>query len=98
MVISGCHEGKHTPRLSEVKCPKCGGQLVYETFGQYGRVHKVGADGRIHKRYITNDYGGDDVILDMIYCSSCGHEITSICKTDGITVKIVEGAGHDGEG
>ena len=24
MVISGCHEGKHTPRLSEVKCPKCG--------------------------------------------------------------------------
>lgn len=25
MVISGCHEGKHTPRLSEVKCPRCGG-------------------------------------------------------------------------
>lgn len=24
MVISGCHEGKHTPRLSEVKCPNCG--------------------------------------------------------------------------
>ena len=24
MVISGCHEGKHTPRLSEVKCPHCG--------------------------------------------------------------------------
>ena len=24
IVLNGCHEGKHTPRLSEVKCPKCG--------------------------------------------------------------------------
>ena len=24
MLINGCHEGKHTPRLSEVKCPKFG--------------------------------------------------------------------------
>ena len=24
MVLDGCHEGKHTPRLSEVKCPNCG--------------------------------------------------------------------------
>lgn len=24
MLLDGCHEGKHTPRLSEVKCPKCG--------------------------------------------------------------------------
>ena len=24
MVIAGCHEGKHTPRLAEVKCPACG--------------------------------------------------------------------------
>ena len=24
MVLNGCHEGKHTPRLSEVKCPQCG--------------------------------------------------------------------------
>ena len=24
MILDGCHEGKHTPRLSEVKCPKCG--------------------------------------------------------------------------
>lgn len=24
MVIKGCQEGKATPRLSEVKCPKCG--------------------------------------------------------------------------
>lgn len=24
MIISGCHEGKHTPRLAEVRCPSCG--------------------------------------------------------------------------
>ena len=22
-IIAGCHEGKHTPKLVEVKCPKC---------------------------------------------------------------------------
>ena len=24
MLINGCQEGKGTPRLAEVKCPKCG--------------------------------------------------------------------------
>ncbi len=24
MLLDGCKEGKHTPRLSEVKCPQCG--------------------------------------------------------------------------
>lgn len=24
MLLRGCQEGKYTPRLSEVKCPKCG--------------------------------------------------------------------------
>lgn len=24
MLLDGCHEGKHTPRLTEVKCPVCG--------------------------------------------------------------------------
>lgn len=23
-LIDGCQEGKHTPKLTEVKCPKCG--------------------------------------------------------------------------
>ena len=23
-LLDGCHEGKHTPRLTEVKCPRCG--------------------------------------------------------------------------
>ena len=26
-IIAGCHEGKHTPKLTEVKCPKCGAEL-----------------------------------------------------------------------
>ena len=34
MVLDGCHEGKHTPRLSEVKCPQCGECL--EIFVQMG--------------------------------------------------------------
>jgi len=24
MLLDGCHEGKHTPRLTEVRCPVCG--------------------------------------------------------------------------
>lgn len=24
MLLDGCHEGKHTPRLTEVRCPACG--------------------------------------------------------------------------
>ena len=24
MLLDGCHEGKHTPKLTEVKCPACG--------------------------------------------------------------------------
>ena len=24
MLLDGCQEGKHTPRLEEVKCPRCG--------------------------------------------------------------------------
>lgn len=24
MLLDGCHEGKHTPRLLEVRCPGCG--------------------------------------------------------------------------
>ena len=24
MLLDGCHEGKHTPKLTEVRCPKCG--------------------------------------------------------------------------
>ena len=40
MVLDGCHEGKHTPRLTEVKCPRCG-ELV-DIF-----VHMNGGPGTI---------------------------------------------------
>lgn len=33
-LISGCQEGKGTPRLAEVKCPKCG--RVVEVFVKMG--------------------------------------------------------------
>lgn len=34
MLLDGCHEGKHTPKLTEVLCPKCGG--VVEIFVNLG--------------------------------------------------------------
>ena len=34
MLINGCQEGKETPRLAEVKCPKCGGWV--EVFVKMG--------------------------------------------------------------
>lgn len=33
-IIEGCHEGKHTPRLVEVKCPQCG--EIVEVFVKMG--------------------------------------------------------------
>ena len=43
MLIDGCQEGKHTPRLSEVKCPKCGEYvdvfiIMGGAFGQTGTL------------------------------------------------------------
>ena len=41
MVISGCHEGKHTPKLTEVKCPNCGEYVeVFVLMG--GPIGKTG--------------------------------------------------------
>ena len=34
MLISGCQEGKGTPRLGEVKCPRCG--AIVEVFVEMG--------------------------------------------------------------
>jgi hypothetical protein len=34
MLLRGCQEGKGTPRLTEVKCPKCG--EVVEVFVKMG--------------------------------------------------------------
>lgn len=41
MLISGCQEGKGTPRLTEVKCPKCGEYVeVFMLMG--GPISKTG--------------------------------------------------------
>jgi len=34
MLIDGCQDGKHTPRLVEVLCPKCG--EIVDVFVQMG--------------------------------------------------------------
>ena len=43
MLLDGCHEGKHTPKLTEVKCPACG-QWV-EVFVRLGG--RPGETGRL---------------------------------------------------
>ena len=41
MLINGCQEGKATPRLVEVKCPKCGEDVeVFVIMG--GAIGKTG--------------------------------------------------------
>lgn len=41
MLIRGCQEGKATPRLTEVKCPKCGEYVeVFVLMG--GPIGKTG--------------------------------------------------------
>ena len=42
-LIDGCQEGKHTPRLVEVKCPNCGEEL--EVFVKMGGA--ISETGRI---------------------------------------------------
>ncbi len=41
MLLKGCQEGKGTPRLTEVKCPKCGAYVeVFVLMG--GPIGKTG--------------------------------------------------------
>ena len=54
-----------------MKCPKCGGKLVYETFSQLGKVYSILPDGTIGKRFKRIEYE-DDASLDMVYCKGCG--------------------------
>ena len=41
MLISGCQEGKGTPRLTEVKCPRCG-QTVEVFIKMGGAIGETG--------------------------------------------------------
>ena len=54
MLIRGCQEGKGTPRLTEVKCPKCG-EFV-EVFvlmgGPIGKTGTLASDEKCTCGYI----------------------------------------------
>ena len=46
MLISGCQEGKGTPRLTEVKCPRCGQtvEVFIKMGGAIGETGTLAAD------------------------------------------------------
>lgn len=46
MLIKGCQEGKGTPRLEEVKCPKCGAwvEVFVKMGGAPGQTGTLVAD------------------------------------------------------
>lgn len=45
-LMSGCQEGKGTPRLAEVKCPKCGAwvEVFVKMGGAIGQTGTLAAD------------------------------------------------------
>ena len=53
-LLKGCQEGKGTPRLAEVKCPRCG--EVVEVFiimgGAFGKTGTLAADERCECGYV----------------------------------------------
>ena len=56
MLINGCQEGKGTPRLTEVKCPKCGEYV--EVFvlmgGPIGKTGTLAADETCSCGYVLS--------------------------------------------
>ena len=54
-------------------CPKCGGKIIVEQFGQYGTIYFLRKDGTLgHKiRDIKYDHADDY----LYYCSQCGYMI-----------------------
>ena len=46
MLINGCQEGKGTPRLTEVKCPKCGAwvEVFVKMGGAIGQTGTLTSD------------------------------------------------------
>lgn len=48
MLLNGCQEGKGTPRLAEVRCPKCGEyvEVFIKMGGAIGQTGTLVADER----------------------------------------------------
>ena len=63
-LLDGCHEGKHTPKLTEVKCPRCGEyvEVFVKMGGAPGQTGTLTADERCDCGYVLkagtyeNDY------------------------------------------
>ena len=53
-LLDGCREGKHTPRLSEVKCPRCGSwvEVFVMMEGAPGVVGTLAADEKCQCGYV----------------------------------------------
>ena len=54
MLLDGCQEGKHTPRLTEVKCPRCGQwvEVFVRMGGSFGQTGTLAADERCDCGYV----------------------------------------------
>ena len=48
MLLDGCHEGKHTPKLTEVRCPRCGewAEVFIHLGGRLGQTGTLVSDER----------------------------------------------------
>lgn len=54
MLINGCQDGKGTPRLEEVRCPKCGEwvEVFVKMGGAFGQTGTLVADERCVCGYV----------------------------------------------
>ena len=54
MLINGCQEGKVTPRLTEVKCPRCGEMVeVFVVMGDpIGKTGTLAGDEKCQCGYV----------------------------------------------
>ena len=54
MLLDGCQEGKHTPRLAEVKCPRCGAwvDVFIRMGGRPGETGTLAADETCECGYV----------------------------------------------
>jgi len=63
MLLDGCHEGKHTPRLSEVECPQNEAWVdVYiHMGGRHGQTGTLASDEKCDCGYVlkAGSYEGE---------------------------------------
>ena len=69
-LISGCQEGKATPRLTEVKCPACGDyvEVFIKMGGEVGKTGTLVSDERCGCGFLLRGMyllclGGGDILV-----------------------------------